>query len=82
VGEQTIALHGEGEKVILTKDGQREEVDLKAPGRRAEVGMEEALPEPVAVAGVPSSLPGTEDEAEPAPGTSALDGLLDEGGVR
>jgi transposase InsO family protein len=82
VGEQTIALHGEGEKVILTKDGQREEVDLQAPGRRAEVGMEDALPEPVAVAGVPSSLPGTEDEAPLAPGTSALDGLLDEGGVR
>jgi hypothetical protein len=45
VGEQTIALHGEGEKVILTKDGQREEVDLQAPGRRAEAGSRWRLPE-------------------------------------
>jgi hypothetical protein len=34
VGGATISLHGEGDKVIFTNDGQREEVDLTAPGRR------------------------------------------------
>jgi transposase InsO family protein len=37
VGEQTLSLHAEGEKVVLTKeDGTREVVDLTAPGRRQE----------------------------------------------
>ena len=58
VGGESISLHSEGDKVILTgaegvREGVREEVDLKAPGRR-----------------VP-----TEDEA---PGTSVLDGVLDD----
>ncbi|HEU5180990.1 MAG TPA: IS481 family transposase [Candidatus Polarisedimenticolia bacterium] len=48
VGEQAIALHAEGERVILTTgDGRREEVDLKASGRRAGPGVEPGLPEPV-----------------------------------
>jgi len=74
VGDQSFALHGEGERVILTQDGgKREEVDLQAPGRRAEPGRETVLPEPMAV-----------DEPERPPGTSPLDeGLerLEEGGV-
>lgn len=38
VGNQSVSLHAEGEKVMLTKeDGTREEVDLTAPGRREEV---------------------------------------------
>ena len=37
VGEESVSLHAEGEKVVLTKeDGTREEVDLTAPGRREE----------------------------------------------
>jgi transposase InsO family protein len=37
VGDQSLSLHAEGEKVVLVKeDGTREEVDLKAPGRRDE----------------------------------------------
>jgi len=37
VGDESIALHGEGTKVILTReDGAQEEVDLAAPGRRQE----------------------------------------------
>jgi transposase InsO family protein len=37
VGDQSLSLHAEGEKVVLTKeDGTREEVDLAAPGRREE----------------------------------------------
>ena len=74
VGDQSFALHGEGERVILTRDGGKsEEVDLQAPGRRAEPGQEAVLPEPMAV-----------DEPERPPGTSPLDeGLkrLEEGGV-
>lgn len=35
VGSETIALHGEGGKVVLTREGSvREEVDLEATGRR------------------------------------------------
>jgi len=82
VGEQTIALHGEGEKVILTKDGQREEVDLQAPGRRVEPGADDLLPEAVAIMGTPADLPGSVDGDPPAPGTSPLDGVVDEGGAR
>src|SRR5262245_30724359 len=49
VGEEGISLHGEGTKVILTKtDGTREEVELAAPGRRAEPGQPPHLPEPLA----------------------------------
>lgn len=43
VGDESLSLHAEGEKVVLTKeDGTREEVDLKAPGRRDEDPPEEA----------------------------------------
>jgi transposase InsO family protein len=39
VGDQSVSLHAEGEKVVLTnEDGTREEVDLSATGRRAEDG--------------------------------------------
>lgn len=52
VGDRTISLHSQGDKVVLTDaDGVREEVDLKAPGRRA---------------------------APDAPGTSELDGVLED----
>ena len=37
VGEQSISLHGEGSKVVMTdQEGRREEVDLSASGRREE----------------------------------------------
>jgi len=53
VGDESIALHGQGTKVILTReDGAQEEVDLAAPGRR--------------------------QETEAAPGTSDLDGVLED----
>jgi hypothetical protein len=43
VGDESLSLHAEGEKVVLTKeDGTREEVDLRAPGRRDEDPPEEA----------------------------------------
>jgi len=57
VGGESISLHSEGDKVMLTgAAGVREEVDLKAPGRRVPA-------EPV--------------DAE-APGTSVLDGVLED----
>lgn len=37
VGDAGIAMHAEGERIVLTReDGTREEVDLGAPGRRVE----------------------------------------------
>jgi hypothetical protein len=37
VGDQSVSLHAEGERVVMTKeDGTREEVDLTATGRREE----------------------------------------------
>ncbi|MHC4451792.1 MAG: DDE-type integrase/transposase/recombinase [Planctomycetota bacterium] len=57
VGGESISLHSEGDKVVLTgAEGVREEVDLKAPGRR-----------------VPA-----EPAGEEAPGTSVLDGVLED----
>jgi len=42
VGDESVSLHAEGEKVVLTKDdGTREEVDLAAPGPRQDVPAEE-----------------------------------------
>jgi transposase InsO family protein len=58
VGGETISLHSEGGKVVLTgAQGVREEVDLQAPGRRVSAGEE-------------------------APGTSVLDGVLEDLAVR
>jgi len=52
VGDKTISLHAQGDKVVLTdEEGVREEVDLLAPGRRAPIE---------------------------APGTSELDGVLED----
>jgi len=52
VGDKTISLHSQGDKVVLTDgEGRGEEVDLLAPGRRAPVD---------------------------APGTSELDGVLED----
>lgn len=49
VGDSGISLHTEGSRVVLTRsDGARDEVDLDAPGRRAEPGEATLMPEPVA----------------------------------
>jgi hypothetical protein len=48
VGETGISLHTEGSRVVLTNgDGNREEVDLEATGRRVESGEDAVLPDPV-----------------------------------
>ena len=63
VGDVDLSIHAEGERVVLnTADGRREEVDLRAPGRRAEAAEPEALPEPVAVCGAVTET--TEKEAD------------------
>ena len=77
VGDRPISLHAEGEKVVLVEGGRREEVDLSAPGRRAEEHESSEVPEPVAVtAKVPDLLAPEEGEEEPAPGASPLDEVL------
>jgi len=75
VGGQGFSVHSEGEKVILTKEGEeRREVELSAP--KAETAeAKAALPAPVAPDGSPVVvLP--EGRAGAAPGTSPLDGCL------
>ncbi|MBZ0135695.1 MAG: IS481 family transposase [Planctomycetes bacterium] len=90
VGDASISLHGEGDKVILTSDGKREEVDLSATGRRQHpehsvVGSEsepEDSPSSACgvLAGTQSKSNSRQDQAEDtpnhAPGTSPLDDAL------
>ena len=77
VGDVGISLHAEGEKVVLVhEDGQREAVDLRAPGRRADQGAEvpAELPTPLSQGAAPADLPGTQVDPTP-PGCSVLDEL-------
>ena len=61
IGDSGISLHTEGSRVVLTgPDGARDEVDLEAPGRRAEPGDETELPEPVAP--YAPERPGTDED--------------------
>ena len=92
IGDQSISLHAEGEKVVLTKgDGSREEVDLGATGPRQDGELRDAelpsvaaqdasgtdaLPVPISPMGAPPDHPATADADEPAPGASVLDDLL------
>ena len=77
IGDQSISLHAEGEKVVMMKgDGSREEVDLGATGPRQEEASDEpSLPEPLAPMGKPADHPATADAEEPPPGVSPLDAL-------
>jgi len=82
VGDQTIALHAQGSRVILTReDGSREEVDLSHEGKRATEGQESAMPAPLAVSGPVVPVMGAEVEASEsevqAPGSSPLDEVLE-----
>jgi len=61
VGDVDLSIHTEGERVVLnTADGRREEVDLRASGRRAEDGAGDVMPDPVVVQGE-EGLDGDED---------------------
>jgi transposase InsO family protein len=78
VGDRQISLHAEGEKVVLVEGEKREEVDLSAPGRRAQAAGEGELPTPVAVTAVVDDAADLDDEDEGAraPGTSPLDEVV------
>jgi len=66
VGGQSVSIHAEGERVIVTgPQGARQEVDLAVLPSKSE------LPEPLCPAGAVAS--NLVDEGEPAPGTSPLD---------
>ena len=73
IGDVGIALHSEGEKVILTRDGMREEVNLSAPGRRATDGQTSELPESISAQGRPPEHPAVQAPAQSVPGASELD---------
>jgi transposase InsO family protein len=76
VGGEQVTLHGEGERVILTRaDGGREEVDLGAPGRR-EVLADPGPPPSAEGAAPPDHVATEEDSRERPPGESPLDGAL------
>jgi hypothetical protein len=80
IGDQSISLHAEGEKVVMMKgDGSREEVDLGATGARQDGdAIANELPRPVVAMGNPPDHPATADADEPAPGDSPLDDVLPE----
>lgn len=81
VGDESLSLHAEGERVVLTKeDGTREEVDLAAPGRRSVDDEDVTDPEPVAVVGTLPPPPGFDEGEmqELPPGVSRLDAILAE----
>jgi len=70
VGGKGFSLHAEGERMILTREqGERQEVDLTSPP-----GEPTTMPEPVCPVGAADPEPAME---EPAPGTSAIDELLE-----
>ena len=70
MGGQPFSVHAEGERVILTGAGGRQEVDLVPP---APAETDTPWPEPVCPAGVVQTPEGWVDQPEPAPGTSPLD---------
>jgi transposase InsO family protein len=74
VGGQSVSIHAEGERVIMTGPaGTRQEIDLAAATPAA--GAAASLPEAICPVG---AVAGYRDEAERAPGTSPLDaGLQD-----
>jgi hypothetical protein len=87
VGDREVSIFAEGERVVLTEaGGEREEVDLGAPGRREvldratdpnvnlDADRDVNAPGPSTPSASPSS-PET-PESEPAPGTSRFDGLM------
>ena len=79
VGDETIALHSQGGKIVMTKgDGTREEVDLAVEGRRVEENESAEMPAPVAVHGAPLDPAALdEDSDEQAPGESPLEDALE-----
>jgi transposase InsO family protein len=78
-GGKAFSVHTEGERVILTQEGQeRKEVELTAPVA-AEAVQAAKLPEPMTPSGVPTViLPDNGAEPQLAPGQSPLDQCVKE----
>jgi len=72
-GGKSFSVHAEGERVILKKDGERQEIELVGPqGQEPQV-----LPEALSLSSSPPEhTPRAEPQEEPAPGTSALDSVI------
>jgi len=67
-GGRTFSVHAEGERVILSRQGQaRHEIDLTAPS-----ALPESMPKPACPQGVVAS-DGIGEEEPPPPGVSMLD---------
>ena len=79
VGGRPFSVHAEGERVILTREGARAEVDLVPPA--AAPAAEAAMPTPVVPDGSPAfGLADETESAPPPPGVSPLDGFFPPGG--
>jgi putative transposase len=67
LGGKSFSVHAEGERVILTKEGEgRREIEWNPPERKM-------APEPLCPQGAPRGEDGNEEP--PSPGTSAIDAL-------
>ena len=67
-GGKTFSVHAEGERVILSREGQvRQEIDLVTPA-----APPESMPQPVCSQGIVAS-DGIGEEQPPPPGISMLD---------
>lgn len=77
VGGKAVSVHAEGERVILTREGEGpREVELTAP---AEAGAAAKLPEPMTPSAAPTViLPDNGAEPKLAPGQSPLDQCVEE----
>ena len=78
VGGKAFSVHAEGERVILTKEGEeRKEIDLAAPANASAPAQK--LPEPTTPSGTPMVIiPDNGAEPQLAPGQSPLDQCLKE----
>src|SRR5205823_14366065 len=74
-GGQPFSLHAEGERVFLTRPGQRQEIDLVPPAAPAAVAP--VMPEPVCPQGAVDSAFDAGNETPPAPGVPPLDAGMD-----
>jgi transposase InsO family protein len=89
VGGKPFSVHAEGERVIMMREpGIREEVELSSPQsitqpeeNKMPEPVADDLPTPVCPQGiVENELYEAENQEPPAPGTSAIDDLVNQGG--